>query len=267
MSDSELAVRPQAGVPMLPEYGEDTGAGHENQSAATLSIPFLALLQDLSPQVTGAKGKPIDGAKAGKLFNTVTEELYGDAVSFVPAHFDHLFTAWTPRTKGGGFKGRKGLADPVVLAAIQNAKAFGKYQTPEGDDLVETFYLYGVIGETDPTPIVIGFTSTKIGVFKKWNSRIHAYMMPGDDGRKARPPYFANSVVIKTERQTNAKGSFFNFVIEPANGDIAKSLLRADDPRYIAARTIRNLVLAGKAQAAEETQNSAGNADGSDIPF
>ncbi len=260
MAENEV-VKHEEKLPAVFDYGEDAGRGFENQTNDEKQVPFLALLQDLSPQVTGSDGKEYPGAKAGKLFNTVTEEVLGGDAFFVPAHREHIYTEWRPRTQGGGFVGRYAKDDPVVVEAVRTAKEFGKYKTPAGNELVETFYLYGVLcrEDGDLQPAVVAFTSTKIAVFKKWNTQVSLCTVPQPDGRRPRPPYFAHLVKISSVRQTSPKGTFFNLVLSPAKDSIRASLLQTDDPRFLAARALADMVASGAAKAAENTQAAEEN--------
>jgi len=255
---TEVARKEKAGLPAQYDYSADVGIGYENQTGEELQIPFLAVLQTGSPQVTGEKG--VKDARPGLLYNTVTEEILGQSVLFVPATREHVFVEWTPRTKGGGFKGRYKRDDALVVKAIADAKEFGKYHTPAGNDLVETFYLYGTIvresGEIQP--VVIAFSSTKIKVYKQYNTKMNMFTVEGPDGRKQKPPRFAHLMTVGVRPEKNAKGNFFNFTLQPArNNAIKDSLLTPDDPRYQAARALGEMVSAGKARAAEETQRAA----------
>lgn len=234
------------------DYGEHAGRGLEGQTSDELQIPFLQLLQDLSPQVTGAAGAAIEDAKAGKFFNTVTQEVLGDTVSFVPALKEHVFIEWAPRAQGGGFRGRHQADSPLVASAKTAADDFGKYKAANGNDLVETFYLYGVVG-AECQPVVVPFTSTKIKAFKRWNTQRHMLYLPGPNGTKVQPPLYAHSVKISTVREKNPKGSFFNLLLAPANGGVKESLIQRTDPRFQAACDLYEAVSAGKAKAAYDT--------------
>lgn len=254
---------PAAGENLLPavlDYGQDAGVGFEEMGSNELQIPFLALLQDLSPQVTGADGKEIRGARAGMLLNTVTGELLGTEVVFVPCARQHIFTAWRPRSEGGGFRGRFAAADPLVQKAIAGSPTFGKYKTAEGDELQETFYLYGLVVRKDepPSPVVIAFASTKIRIYRGFitNAKSCTVQVPGVGA--VNPPLFAHRLRISTARQKNQKGTFYNLVIGPAIGSTLKeSLLPNTDPLFKAGRDFRALVTAGKAKAADEEQHGA----------
>ena len=108
--------------------------------------------------------------------------------------------------------------------------------------------------------IVIPFTSTKIKVYKKYNTRIRTFQLPLPDGKRITPPIFAHQVKITTERQENNKGAFFNFVLQPAiENDMKRSLLPNSHALFQAAIECRRIVDSGGARAAHETTTSQGN--------
>lgn len=243
----EGAVKKAAGnsaLAPLHDYGADAGAGFQGQTGDDYSMPFLALLQDLSPQVKGA-GK-IEGAEPGLLFNTVSGEI-ADEVNFIPALTEHVFVEWIPRKQGGGFVGKHPPSSEIVQKAKAASTAFGHYETPEGNGLQETFYVYGVLdlGDGRVEPVAIAFASTKITVYKKWMTRVKLFTL---DGRTS-PPLFAHQVVISGARQSNRQGQeFYNLQIEPAGDSIRESLLSPEDPRFLAAKAIGQLVKSGQAR-------------------
>ena len=134
------------------------------------------------------------------LYNTVTEELYkgSEGFEFVPVATQHVYVEWVPREQGGGFVGIHQIEDDVVKAAKDSSTEFGKYFTAEGNTLTETFYVYGVMLDEDGNEmvVVIPFTSTKISVYKKWNTRIAAFQINGK-----RPPLFAHRVKVTTSKR------------------------------------------------------------------
>lgn len=264
MSDStELALRPEEETALSREnYGQYARVGFEEQTFEDLSIPFVALLQGLSPQVTGPA--IVEGAKPGLLFNTVTEQVYGDSLVFVPALKQREFIEWIPRTKGGGFVARHSKDSPLILGLKEKTK-FGKLVHPEsGNDIIETIYVYGVSDnpETGPEMLVIAFSITKMVPFRKWNTTLNMFTL-NVNGEKQIPPLFAHKTRLSTVGQTNKKNQhFFNFSLSPANGSLKDSLLDPSDPLFRAALELRGLVLTGKAKAADETQAKTQGAAG-----
>lgn len=249
----------QVGLPAQYDFGDDAGGGFEGQDSSYLSIPFINVLQALSPQVKSPKQGGIEGAEVGMLFNSVTQDLYPDGFEFVPAHVEHVFVEWVPRDKGGGFVAvHKPDSDAVVSAKERSTDR--KLKTPDGNDLIETFYVYGVMAEGENVlgMAVIAFTSTKIKVFRGWNTKINMFAHK-KYGIPVKPPLWAHRVRISTRMQKNNKGEFANFVIDPAvENDVFKSLVDPRSELYATAKQVREMVLGGQARAAYETQASAG---------
>ena len=246
-------------------YDDYAGQGFEHQSRDDLAIPFLGVLQGLSPQI-----ETIDGAKPGMLFNTVTEEVESgkDGVLFVPAVTQHCFVEWVPRDAGGGFVAIHEVNSDVVKEAKAGADEYGKYKVGD-NDLIETFYIYGVlVDETDALGMaVVAFTSTKIKVYKKFNTKVRTFRVKLDDGRMIPPPLFAHLTRITTVKESNNKGDFYNFSLVPANGSLQESLLATDDPRFQAAAECKRLVESGVARAAFESAGDGSETGDDDIPF
>ena len=266
------------------DYGDDAGQGFENQDMSDRKLPIIELLQSNSPQVTEAKGK----IWAGQFRNTVTGEIY-DEVLFVPAITDHCWTEWLPRDDGGGFRGRHRKDGKVVVDAIgrNGGRAIGKLPVPQPPDpktqkpqpnheLVESFEIYGIVYDAKTGEILgfamVPFTSTKIKVYRAWNSAIGNFA-PTINGRKLAPgqvPIFAHRVKMSSESETRGQYTYMVPVLGPAEGgeDLKNSLLPKNDPRYVAAKKLHDDVLAGLAKAAYETthQEEAVDAE-SGVPF
>lgn len=264
MAGNEVTKAPKGGALVAHDYGSDAGAGFENQSGADISIPFLAVLQALSPQCEGEDAK----CRPGQLFNTVSEEAVkgSEGVLFVPATTKHVFVEWKPRDQGGGLVNVYEIDDPFVAECKDKATEFGKIKTPTGNDLIETFYVYGVQldddGETPVGPLVIAFTSTKIKKYKAWNSRLKMFAHR-KFGLPAAPPLFAHKTRVTTVSDENTKGKFFNFDLKPAvDGDVFKSLLDPSSEALNTARQVREMVATGVARAAYETQDRTGDGKG-----
>lgn len=255
------------------DYGDDVGGGFDNQTREDIAIPFISVLQGLSPQV--AKGT-VEGAKPGMLFNTVTEELIDpkEGVTFVPAYTEHVYVEWVPRKEGGGFVAIHQINSEVVKKAKEESEEFGKLKIDrEGggqNDLVETFYVYGSVVDEDLEPVsmaVIAFTSTKIKIYKRWNTSLRMFTMKVGD-RKVRPPLYAHTVRLGSKEESNNEGDFFNFTLSPAKGKIADSLLEPGSPALESAKAVADMVKSGEARAAHESvEGEGGDADGDDIPF
>jgi hypothetical protein len=172
------------------DYGADAGAGLENLTQDELSIPFVRLAQPLTPTV-------IEGDMApGDIFNSATGDVYEDP-SFVIAARDRNFVEYVPRDNGGGFVGIHPPDEPEILALREAQGRFGALETEDGNEIIETMYLYGLIGDP-PEPVILSFVS-KVRV--------------GDD--LMTPPIFAHRWKLASVQEKNDKGTFFGWRITP----------------------------------------------------
>lgn len=226
------------------DYGSMAGAGFENQTQADVKIPFLAVIQKLSPEVEEGNSKFIPGAKDGDLFNTVTHELYDGATGVIlqPCDTSHVAVEWKPRDAGGGFVGIHQIDSEYFKAAVRerdqrkmagggDKKELNRIKTPNGTELIETFYIYGNLlngpsGEII-TPIMVAFSSTKIGVYRSIMTRLRTV--------KGRPPLFAHQLRISSMSEKNAQGQpYKNFKITAAVDDnVMKSLIDPDAGAFL----------------------------------
>lgn len=266
------------------DYGDDAGQGFENQDMSDRKLPIIELLQSNSPQVVQGKGK----VWAGQFHNTVTGEIY-EEVFLVPAITDHVWTEWIPRDDGGGFRGRHPKNAKIVADAVarNNGRAIGKLPVPQLPDpktgkpeptheLVEGFEIYAILydGKTGEMAgfAMIPFVSTKIKVYRAWNSAIGGFA-PTIGRKKFAPweiPLFAHRVRMTSESETRGTNTYMVPVLSPAEGgdELLRSLLPKTDPRYIAAKKLHDDVLAGHAKAAyETTQQEVGVDSESGVPF
>lgn len=265
----EVAVKKGGTAVAAYDYGEYGGEGFEGTSSSDLSIPFLAVLQSNSPVV---EEEEVEGAKAGMLYNTVTREIISgeDGVVFLPVHKDVAYVEWIPRDSGGGFVG---LFDPqsaeVKKAIADNGgNRIGKLKLENGNELIETHYVYGLLldpsGQETTGFAVLSFTSTKIKPCRDWFTAMYTL--------KGKPPLFANRAVLKTVKQKNEKGTFYNFRIDPLKATWKDSLINPKEEAHLLqeAREFREMVTSGMAKAAFETENAAGGTEeaGKDgVPF
>lgn len=268
----EVATTKAAGVPATFDYGDAAGAGFEGTTSKDLSIPFIAVLQSNSPQV---EDKLVDGAESGMLFNSVTQELTkGDVgIPFIPVHYEEAYVEWVPRTKGGGFVAVHAMDSEIVkkvLASYGGKKPRERVTLPNTNELIETAYVYGLTTDAEGSTItgfaVVSFTSTKLKPYRDWKTQM--YLLTG------KPPLYANRAVLKTVKQKNEKGTYYNYAIKPLKGDWRVSLINpaVEAELLVAAKNFRESVVSGAAKADFNQQNVAGGAandgqTGDDAPF
>lgn len=254
------------------DYSEYAGQGFENHTKDDYAMPFLGIVQANSPII-----ETVASAKPGAMFNTVTQQIFdGKAgLAFLPVKTEHKVIEWKPRTLGGGFVGTHEF-DNEFIEKVKAEQEFGKWKVIKGDinsnDLVETFYVYGIAIDENgfSSPMVIGFTSTKIKSYKNWMNKANAIQMKLPNGRiisSREFPIYAHRYRLTTTSQKNAKGSFYNFNIALDGEDATAARLPTNDTYFIKAREFFQLLGEGEVKVAHETQTQTTEVEEAEIPF
>lgn len=267
-------TKPETKAMAVHDFGEDAvdvgsggGVGYEHQSNKDIAIPMLNVLQAGSPVVVESK---VEGAAAGMIMNSVTQDLWKNpqGLLFVPGTTRHMYTEFVPRDQGGGFKGNHEIDSDVVVAAINRSKNFGEYYTPEGNELVETFYVYGAIvsedGEDAVGMAIFAFKSTMIKAYKMYMSLIRGHTVLVD-GKKKIPPMFSHVMRVTTEFKKKNSEAWWQTVVKPWKGGVEPSMIGQTHPAYQLAKSVKSLMDSGVAKVDySKAQGESGG--GSDEP-
>lgn len=210
MSESKaVATTAPAGLPvpaaMAERFSKLAGAGFTNATKEDYALPFIGVIQKMSPQIEKGHAKYVKGAEAGMFFNTVTNEFFDgeQGIMVIPVDFRKTFLEWVPRNKGGGLKGEH--------ATREDAEA----KKEEGTVIADTANHYVLLKTPNGwEPVLLSCTSTKLKFSRNWMSmmsRVRIGAVPA--------PSFAKKYILKTVTQTNEKGTFYNIKAEPIDGD------------------------------------------------
>jgi hypothetical protein len=205
------------------DFSAEAGVGFENVKRDDLSIPFLVILQDGSPEVKKTHPdyatKGIKGAAAGHIMNTLTKQIYNqnieeDKVEFIPCFYQKLWVEWKDRQKGSGGIVKSHPDDRLLGNTKKNDK--GQDVLPNGNILSTTAYFFGmVIVDGEPVQVVIGLTSTQLKKARAWLSMATSIKWEGPTG-KYTPPLFAHRYHLSAVPENNDKGSWYGWRVELA---------------------------------------------------
>ena len=224
---------------MAADFAADAGLGMEGADKSSFAIPFIAILQGLSPQL-----ETVDGAKPGLFINTITNEVFKE-VLVVPCAFQRRFLRWAPRSEGGGYKGEYNPVD------IETGKIEGVHTSAEGrlmlenDELKDTRNHY-VLMQTESgawQPALFSLSSTQIKKSKKWMSRIQGIEMRNAQGKAFNPPSFSHIYKLTSVKEENSKGSWWGVEIEMVEPV-------GDAELYAKAKAFHNSVASGDVEVA-----------------
>lgn len=243
---------------------EDTGAGMEQARTEDYSLPFVQILQQLSPQVNKRKAEYVDGAEAGMFLNTVTNELWDgeSGVILVPVYYTRNHIEWVTREQGGGFVKDHG-DDPSILSHITRDTQ-GRDILPNGNQIVTTATRYVLVVNPETGEFgqaVVTMSSTQFRMSNKWNTLISMLRVPRPDGQGTfNPAAFYMAYKAVSVPQENDQGSWFGWKIESFKPTLE---LPNGSDIYLAAREFKKSLENGLIKA--KHQNAA-PAEGSDAP-
>jgi hypothetical protein len=199
-------------LPMIDMSG-DGGGGLEHFATSDIAIPFISILQDLSPQVKKGNAERIEGAEPGDIYNTVTKEVVAGAIGInvIPSAYQKRYVEWVTREKGGGFV-RQHINEAILSQCNKNSK--GHDELPSGNIIVPTAYYYVLILKDDGSmeKAILPMVSTQLKKSRRWNSLMASLKAKGPNGVYT-PPMYGNSYQLTTSREVKDSFSWYGWEI------------------------------------------------------
>lgn len=260
-----VAVTGAENVPALIDLSEYEG-DVDKRTGADLSIPFLNILQPMSPVVVD---ETIEGAKAGMFHNSVTGEITPGAtgVGFLWCYDQKQFVEWKPRDEGGGLVGFHDMGSPEVIQALRtNGGRADKDLKLGTNNLVETQYVYGLICDLAFTEVlgfaVIPAKSTNLKPVKDWLSAQSFVRIPQ---LKSIPNYFFRTILTSV-KDSNDQGTWYKLKASPFGGSWKDAVNLTNKTLLDESKAFRKMVMDGKAKADFSQEKAATGSGGGDEP-
>jgi hypothetical protein len=194
------------------DFEEDADAGREGAGQESYSIPYILLLQGLSPQVD-----KLDDAKPGLYCDSVTEELFKELL-VIPCAYKRSHIRWAPREKGGGFKGEyqsvlvdtaKDELDGQPLSINEK----GRLVIGGEDTLADTrahYVLYFNPEKDRWCPAILSMAGSKVKVSKRWMTVMSSIELTNSKGKKYNPATFSHIYKLTTVKEEKNGNSYYN---------------------------------------------------------
>ena len=232
--------------------------------SSEMQIPFIRILQAMSPQLKKREAEYIEGAEQGDMFNTVTGDKFKgeDGMIVLPCYQTVKYLEFVPRDLGGGFQGEISPTDPVLQ---QTTRQGSKEILPNGHELVKSDQHFCLVIDADgiTQPVVIDMKSTQLKVSRRWKTKIAMQKVKHPKtGALVLPPLFATQWKFSTVEESNDQGSWFNYTIEKIGLVTERDLMQE-------AKTFRDSIAAGEVKAAKDPEHQQKRAEEDDdsIPF
>ena len=230
---------------ILDDILETAGEGVDYETSE-LQIPFIRVIQALSPQIKKSDAAFIKGAEQGDLFNTVTGEVWKgeEGINVIPCYQETKHLEFTPRDQGGGFVGELPAGDPNILKTTRQG---AKETLPSGNELVKSDQHYCMVLNKDGSaqPAIVDMKSTQLKISRRWKTQIAMQKIPDKNGVMTTPALFATIWNLKTVEESNDMGTWYNYTVEKV--DLVK-----DKNLFIDAKNFRSSVESGAAKAVPE---------------
>lgn len=231
----------------MDELLQDSGAGTADMGMDDIAVPYLYILQPLSPQVDPDNDAYIEGAKSGMFLNNVTNEVYDGrevGLEVIPCAYERKYVEWVPRDSGGGYVADHDIDSGILSECTPNDKGIPVLKS--GNLVIETAYHY--VYFKNPTngiweEIIIPMKSTMLKKSRRWNKTLVATLIPGTTIQAARWLY---PYKLKTVKETKNGNTWSNFDIERL-----PDMVTAD--QYRSAKAFSELFKTGLIKRAKET--------------
>jgi hypothetical protein len=231
---------------VLDDIFDTAGEGAAFDSSE-MQIPFIRVLQALSPQLNKKKPEYIESAAQGDLFNTVTGQSWAgeEGITVIPCFQTTKYLEFVPRDLGGGFKGELAANDPALQ---RTTRAGAKELLSNGNELVKSDQHFCLVVNEDGSyqPAVIDMKSTQLKVSRRWKTQIAMQKIKNPKtGALVTPAVFATMWKLTTTEESNDQGSWNNYQVEKVGLVTNRDLL-------LEAKSFRDSIAAGEVKAAAE---------------
>ena len=197
----------KAAPAFLQKYQEDKNKGYSTAAEDRL-VPFIRLLQALSPELKPKNEKFVKGAEFGDIYlkNHVQPIIKPETgIRVQPCAYDHCWVEWVPRGKGGGFveRHKKRPADVEERPNPEDPTRVKLYRKSTGNEIIETRYQYV---RMNGRAYVMSFTSTGHTAWKNWNE----LMIAVSEGEAA----FSHTYKLVPKLNTKGDQEWYQWTVE-----------------------------------------------------
>ena len=222
----------------------DASSGLENISQDDLATPRLKVLMQLSPEL-----EEIENAKAGMIFNTVTNDLYDGSkgIRVLPCAYQRQYVEWADRGQGSGAPINVFDASSDILT--KTTRDDNNKDRLENGNYVETcgnHYVLLITDDGDATPALITMKATQLKKSRKWNSMLLNLKLKGKNGLFT-PPSYSHYYNLKTVKEGNDKGNWYGW-------EISREDTLQDANLYSMAKTFAESVSKGEVKVKYEQE-------------
>ena len=212
MANTNVAKKAEAKLPALSldMMESDAHSGLENIQQDDLATPRLKILMQLSPEL-----EEMENAKAGMIYNTVTNELYDGSkgIRVLPCAYQRQYVEWADRGQGSGAPINVYDASSDILT--KTTRDENNKDRLENGNYIETCgdHYVVIIPNGHSSEAIITMKATQLKKSRKWNSMLLNLKIKNSKGVSFTPPSYSHYYLLKTSKEGNDKGSWYGWEI------------------------------------------------------
>lgn len=258
--DTQLAEAGGKTLYLVDQMEEDAGAGFENVNRSRdLQMPYIQIVQGLSPELKRENAKYIKGAEQGMIFNSVTRKLHsttepdGKPLKFILCDFDLVYNEWKLRNLGGGF-----VKTHRTASILKNTHKGGKNDKQDicnhaNDHQIVTTAIHPILVIEDDGmmyPALLSLVSTQLKKSRSLMSKLDAKRKTTSSGKTIRPPLFASVCEMTSVAEKNNEGEYYGFKLDVV-GDATQEQYDEGKMFHKEFQSFRNAIVPAEAVGAE----------------
>lgn len=234
----------------------DAGMGVHDLKTEDLAIPFLKVLQKMSPELDDLD------VRAGDIFNSVTKEGVSgkEGVRVINCSYHLQYIEWEPRGTGSGAPYRIYSAGEEMPETQRGEDNKDYIADGNGRYIERTAQHYVLVIDDNgfTQQALISMKSTQFKKSKQWNSALKSLKMKDSNGNFFTPARFAHIWLLKSTPEENKNGSWHGW-------EISKESLIEDIGLYQEAKLFAESINAGGVKVQHSREEDTTESDR--VPF
>lgn len=197
----------------------DAGTGFEDMAPTDLVAPFLLIVQPMSPSLKEDNELYNPEAKPGRIINIQSGKVYKEC-HVIPVRYAFRNVERKSQNAGRGFVGSYGRNDSPNDLTVNPLT--GLTERANGNVLYQTGYYLCMLAEENYDYVIIPMASTQLKKSKRWNTLMMSQKIEGQED--AIKPMFSTKYKLSTVSESNAKGTWYGWNIQP-DGEVTDTAL------------------------------------------
>jgi hypothetical protein len=237
-------------------------SSRSDQGLEESPVPQMPEFQILQPQNPAREdaASPLYGAESGQIFNRTSKALYA-SIEICPCYVRQIWRV---------FDGKRGKKRVYLYTASERPANF-RFTPEDGltdsmgrsaDPAITVFGLHLMDGRA-VSPCMIRFTSTSLNTGREIVALLNKAVAAPGTGKYYRPPAFAHTIILATQRQQKDVVVWYTWTLDPA-----QYWVNPRDPLYTTAgAAVTQFRRAINAQLTDRDDKSSPETVDDDIPF